>query len=281
MFRRLFIEFFKEKSRGIYTFYVVQILSTLLTTFFTYFDFHTFRFTVNLDNNLDNILMFILTMFLSLSFGFMLVLFINTCIKNERINKSQTWRLVPINNSQFYLGNLFSSFTIILYYGLLDIAGIIALFFFSYCINGNIRNSTPQWMQALVQTIPGEVMNRLEELIVLLVLSCFFIFLLITFFNISSQSILDFLPVSSNKTVLRLIRFILICLIAWVLIKINNHVVPFLFTPFTTLIVFAGDATLKAINLGKVNVILLLIDICFLIINMFIFSGFFEAKERQ
>lgn len=278
MFRRLFIEFFKEKSKGIYTFYAAQILSTLLSTFFTYFDFHTFRFTVNLDNNLDNILSFNLTMFVSLSVFFVFILFINTCIKNERINKSQTWRLVPINNSQFYLGNLLSSFTVILYYGLLDAAGLIVLLLFSYSVDGNIKNSTTQWMHALVQTIPGEVLNRLEELIVLLVLSGFFIYLIITFFNIFSQSILDFLPVSSNKRVLRLIRFIIICLIAWVLIEINNHVVPFLFTP---LLVFAGDAPFKAINFGKVNVILLLIDICFLIINMFIFSGFFEAKERQ
>lgn len=104
------------KARGAYITLLFQMIAAIIATTFSMLN-HDFKILMNL-----------LSFFIGFAFFALFVYFVYAAVSNERINSSQTWRLVPISDTKFYLTNLVSAVVGTLYLILLQV--IIATILF-------------------------------------------------------------------------------------------------------------------------------------------------------
>ncbi|WEV70193.1 hypothetical protein OZY43_04350 [Lactobacillus sp. ESL0785] len=274
IFKRLFAELFRQKCKKANLMLLLQFLVAVLITIFSYF-----QGNIIVNDHEQKIMLLIpllCAIFFAFSFVFLLVYLIITCSQNERINRSQTWRLVPLSDEKIYLVNILSSFVSFIYLGILQVITSIVLFGIGYLFNKQMKDGWDSFISGFKHV--NQSTNSLLDLlglIILVMLVALLAYLLVSFLNFASQSIMDFLPAVSSKFIVTLIRLILIIAIMWLLVQIYSFLKPIISSPFD--FIFDG----KAVNTGSASGILALIDIVFLAVNMFLISKFFEAKQNK
>lgn len=280
MFGRLFKIQFKMRSKRAYTMILIQFVVALACTIFIFVRFSNWHFY--LTNDTSSFFPEILTIFLFFAFfiGFYYYLF--TIIQNERDNRNQSFRLIPLSDSKYYLNNILSSFAALVYFVFLEIVCLALLSGISYLLNNDFRQNTINTLNQLITTLPKlnfEFYLTYANLFFILILFCFYIYFIVSFLNFTSRTIMNFLPGTSNRIVLGIIRIIVILLIAWLISRAFNFLGTIISSngPF-----FSGNGIGKSTisDLAIANIWLFVIDMVFLAADLFLFEKFFEPRER-
>ena len=272
IFNRLFTEFFKQKTKDCFLWLLLQFICSLGIAFFSVG--HVF---VN-STQAEDFFAGLCAIFLMLSFFVILIFYVVTCVKNERINNNQTWRLAPIKDSLLYADNTLSSFIAVVYFSILEFLANFLLFGATFLLNKQFHTDTLRNIAEFKRSLHNVDINTIAvllEAILLAILIAFLGYFLISFFNFSSSALLDFLPGSSSKKIMEVIRFIIIMVLAWLLSKANQFL--------RQLFINSGFYGIQNAFHSLIIVILTLvvIDLIFLGINIFLMTRYFEAKEKK
>ena len=291
LFNCCFTELFKLKTKKLNTLMLFQILTSMAITFFSLYKFENNHFIRNTYVNDFNFITNWMTsfFFLVLAFGFIAVCLI--AIFAQRVNRSQTWRLIPMSSTNLYLDNTLSSFVSIVYLGILDVIGLLLLFGMSVLTDSRFKKDVITGFSS-----PSNAMSQLFNerafkiwgSILLLILITLFVFFVVDFLNFSSRAILEFLPTTSGQGFLRVIFIIVLILACWVAVSANSFLASLIDFPIdfvfsSVLGIFGGyrEYNDRYVDFGISLIIMLVFDIFLLIANTLIFNYFFEAREKK
>lgn len=197
--------------------------------------------------------------------------------QNEKEYSSQTWRLVPISSSKFYLANISSAIVNGLYLVLIQIGMGIVTFLPAF-LSKDVRTSIWEINRALSkETHAGDFWQKFSDSFPIgEILSAFLAFLLfailvysiVTLLNLSSRTITDFLPDKHSK----LIRFVIMIILIFVFIVLTSNLGSLLNQ------VRWGDTTNSLMSFIENNLVLAFIDIVLGSINVWLLKNFHEGK---
>lgn len=275
-FNSLFGRFFVKKAKNAYSLLILQVIGALAFSvcglligtggFYEFLNLYT------------ELLPDWLMGFLILSFFCIIYFFIYMAVKNERLSHNQTWRLAATSDSKFYLANSLSSFVTFIYFIVLDmiVAGI--LFYFSYQIDQNFKSS---WQKMIKQLNPAFDVNTVHfiiNIIILVMLCCFFLSLLISFLNFASKAIMDYLPSFSSRLLVSFFHLIIVIIIAMLFARMEMFFANQIMGNILNLLNFkpAYDS-----NLLYANIIISIVNLILLGVNIFLFDYFYEADEKS
>ena len=225
-FKNLFARMSKAKMRNIYLLVLIQLVSSLLITIWSLITSSGFRGDAGL------LSWFIIVMTL-MPFIDIAYVFISTW-QNEKEFDSQTWRLIPISSTKFYIANISSAIVNGLYLVVLQLAmGIVA--FLPAVFDHNIRFNVWQISNAVGKEVSGgnywakffeafPIGILLSEFIAFL-LFAFLIYSIVATIDLSSKTILDFLPERHSK----IFRAIIIIVLVFVLLIASGNVMNMLY----------------------------------------------------
>lgn len=278
MFSRLFKEFFKLKTKNVYWILVIQLIASVAITIFTRYGYSEGRY---FSYGKLGFLPELLSIFFTTVFFFDFAFYILTLIDNERANGNQTLRLLPISDTGYYLSNLLSSFVAIVYFGILELLATIILLAITELSNTNFRNETITLLRAMKTwnyNISNNMIFAFIGVILIMILSLILVYLLINFLGFSSSSIMNFLPGASSRAALRSIRLIIIILLAWLLIRASNILLPILASPFEF---FLSTWNRSYSDLTMSVLFMIFIDGLFMIINLYLFNKYYEISQKN
>lgn len=271
----LFLQFFKKKSYWVHTIILIQFISVIFGALFFFLKNETGDVIGGSDPTVINRSLLALTKAFIISFPFANIVYLLISIwQNEKINRSQTWRLAAISDSKFYLDNSLSSFISYLYLLFLNLLEITILFLMTFVCSKGIRKAFNYSFQNFIKDMASwnwEYLFNWALLVILFGLSCY---LIVSFLNFSSRSLIDFLPGIKSTIAVNFIRFLLIIIISWLLYKIINSIGPIVD-------IYNGVASAADINLRRVILEYFGFDLIILLVNTFIFSKFVEAKQNN
>ena len=197
--------------------------------------------------------------------------------QNEKEYSSQTWRLVPISSSKFYLANISSAIVNGLYLVLIQIGMGIVTFLPAF-LSKDVRTSIWEINRALSkETHASDFWQKFSDSFPIgEMLSAFLAFLLfailvysiVTLLNLSSRTITDFLPDKHSK----LIRFVIMIILIFIFIVLTNNLGSLLNQ------VRWGDTTNGLMSFIENNLVLAFIDIILGSINVWLLKNFHEGK---
>lgn len=275
-FNSLFGRFFVKKAKNAYSLLILQVIGALAFSvcglligtggFYEFLNLYT------------ELLPDWLMGFLILSFFCIIYFFIYMAVKNERLSHNQTWRLAATSDSKFYLANSLSSFVTFIYFIVLDIIVAGILFYFSYQIDQNFKSS---WQKMIKQLNPAFDVNTVHfiiNIIILVMLCCFFLSLLISFLNFASKAIMDYLPSFSSRLLVSFFHLIIVIIIAMLFARMEMFFANQIMGNILNLLNFkpAYDS-----NLLYANIIISIVNLILLGVNIFLFDYFYEADEKN
>lgn len=275
-FNSLFGRFFVKKAKNAYSLLILQVIGALAFSvcglligtggFYEFLNLYT------------ELLPDWLMGFLILSFFCIIYFFIYMAVKNERLSHNQTWRLAATSDSKFYLANSLSSFVTFIYFIVLDIIVEGILFYFSYQIDQNFKSS---WQKMIKQLNPAFDVNTVHfiiNIIILVMLCCFFLSLLISFLNFASKAIMDYLPSFSSRLLVSFFHLIIVIIIAMLFARMEMFFANQIMGNILNLLNFkpAYDS-----NLLYANIIISIVNLILLGVNIFLFDYFYEADEKS
>lgn len=275
-FNSLFGRFFVKKAKNAYSLLILQVIGALAFSvcglligtggFYEFLNLYT------------ELLPDWLMGFLILSFFCIIYFFIYMAVKNERLSHNQTWRLAATSDSKFYLANSLSSFVTFIYFIVLDIIVAGILFYFSYQIDQNFKSS---WQKMIKQLNPAFDINTVHfiiNIIILVMLCCFFLSLLISFLNFASKAIMDYLPSFSSRLLVSFFHLIIVIIIAMLFARMEMFFANQIMGNILNLLNFkpAYDS-----NLLYANIIISTVNLILLGVNIFLFDYFYEADEKS
>lgn len=275
-FNSLFGRFFVKKAKNAYSLLILQVIGALAFSvcglligtggFYEFLNLYT------------ELLPDWLMGFLILSFFCIIYFFIYMAVKNERLSHNQTWRLAATSDSKFYLANSLSSFVTFIYFIVLDIIVAGILFYFSYQIDQNFKSS---WQKMIKQLNPAFDVNTVHfiiNIIILVMLCCFFLSLLISFLNFASKAIMDYLPSFSSRLLVSFFHLIIVIIIAMLFARMEIFFANQIMGNILNLLNFkpAYDS-----NLLYANIIIAIVNLILLGVNIFLFDYFYEADEKS
>lgn len=284
MFQRLFTTLFNDKLKKGYLLLLIQIVGSLASSFFVFFGFTNGHFYLYKDVEFSYFTA-LTGIFGGLSFLALAIFFITTCVANEHTNSNQSYRLLPISDTKYYLDNILSSFVAVVFMGILELLGIVVLSIFAFFTDPFFKKNTLSiWhdIQHNLFYFDRSFYLVALQVVIMLILLIFLTYVVISFLNFSSSAILNFLPGFSSHSLLALIRGIIIIFISWLIIKLLG--------PFGWFFSFLSQSPIRSlINssidivgfLGSLNLIFLIAGVVFLAADLFLFDKFFEPKERS
>ena len=270
----LFNRMFQEKSKTVYLIFLIQVFASFCFTIFAAFSAHGDPQIVdgsskeNINSFLAYLCVFAVMMLIT-SFFADFIYWVISSIKNEKINRSQTWRLIPISDTKFLLSNFGTAFLSYIWLGILEFvtAAITALPLF--LSSGEIKTALGRanW------NIDAQSCWQMLGALVLVILLGYAWYAIVSLLNLSSRSIIDFLPNGSNKLLIFVVRVITIVVVIW-------------------LLGYAGNALIGATNqilslntsenrgMGPVLIQFLVFDTVITLIDIFLLNKFVEAKQN-
>ena len=273
-FNTLFNRMFQEKSKTVYLIFLIQVFASFCFTIFAAFSAHGDPQIVdgsskeNINSFLAYLCVFAVMMLIT-SFFADFIYWVISSIKNEKINRSQTWRLIPISDTKFLLSNFGTAFLSYIWLGILEFvtAAITALPLF--LSSGEIKTALGRanW------NIDAQSCWQMLGALVLVILLGYAWYAIVSLLNLSSRSIIDFLPNGSNKLLIFVVRVITIVVVIW-------------------LLGYAGNALIGATNqilslntsenrgMGPVLIQFLVFDTVITLIDIFLLNKFVEAKQN-
>ena len=276
-FSRLFNRFFKIKAKKLKILLSFQLIAALACAFFTYYEVTNWHIQKNLKNNVGLIPEWALY-FVILAFFVILFVFILTPLQSEKFNQSQTWRLAGISDSQFYLDNVLSTFVSFIYMLALEVVAAVMLGFLSFLVDKDFQRGLHDFLMDLHPNFDYNVFWTVIGTIVLAILSCFFLYFVISFFNFASQSIIDFVPANVNGALVKILHLFIIFVLIWFFFKIQHifvyNILLSVFNPANYGLAFSSDLPFAILSTT-------ICDLILLVSNVFLFNHFYEASERK
>ncbi|WP_308554871.1 ABC transporter permease [uncultured Lactobacillus sp.] len=275
-FNTLFNRMFQEKSKAVYLIYLIQTFASLCFTLMMFFSTRgqdpqivvgKARETVN--PIIEFLFMFAAMVAVTSVFaGF--VYWIISSVKNERINRSQTWRLIPISDTKFLLSNFGTALISYIWLQIIEIVTVVVaslpLLFASKEIKGLFQGSN--------HNISAQDWWQLLGGIVFVILLGYAWYAVVSLINLSSKSIMDFLPGGSSKALMFLVRLVVIVMVVWLLGYAGSVLFSVVgrFTPFA---LGNGDIQMGSTILG-----FLAFDVVITLIDILLLNKFVEAKQN-
>ena len=253
---QLFKVFCKQKSKSVYLIFIFQLISS--------FALIIMAKPVNSNNFYSDAGLVKISNFSSFCLGLVVIIFMTTflaegvlgiltTIKNERFNKSKTWRLIPISSGRYFTANIASSVLELIWLGMLNLVTIMVLGVIA--LPGMQPN---KWLGKMLNDI-GKGMSTSE---------------FIQMFSYLIR-IVNFLPKASNKLVLFIVRaitiIILLVLFDFVSIYFGN-----IFQNIVNWILAGSEA--QTGDMLKANLAIFIFDIIVAGVDIGLFNKFFEAK---
>lgn len=278
-FNTLFNRMFQEKSRTVYLIYLIQAFASLCFSVWMIISMKgdlnvvVINVVINYHHEVTNHLIFYLLIFgvmmFSTSFFAYFVYWIISSIKNEKINRSQTWRLIPISDTKFLLSNFGTAF--ISYLWLMILEGItVAVTCLPVLTVNEVRKNFSRSQQLGTQDWWG-----LLGALVLVILLGYAWYAIVSLINLSSRSIMDFLPNGSSKFIMFIVRVVIILAIIWLLSKATTVV----FGAIGNFIPFLVDGN-NDLQMSGTLVAFLLFDVVVTLIDILLLNKFVEAKQN-
>ncbi|RMC55294.1 hypothetical protein [Lactobacillus sp. ESL0261] len=275
-FKSLFGRFFVEKAKNVYSFLIIQTVGALAFSVFGLL-IGTGKISEFL-NSYTELLPDWLMGFCLLGVFFVIFFFIYIIVKNEKINHNQTWRLTAISDEKFYIANSLSTFATFVYFIILNIIVAGILLTASFFTDKAFRNSCERMFKQFRPNFEPNTIRFIFDIMLLLLLCCFFISLLISFLNFSSKAIMDYLPVASSGLIVKLLHIFIVIVIALLFTKAEKFFVD---QVLGSLLNFLNFNPAYNNALPYVNVIVVVVNLIMYVINIFLFKYFFEAEEKK
>ncbi|WP_127345603.1 hypothetical protein [Lactobacillus amylolyticus] len=279
-FWTLFRELFKQKSKPAYIVFLIQVAVALVTLFITATTTPNFKSAQMFGNKIPWlpawILMYIV-IFLMYSFIADFAYLLLTAWKNEKINCSQTWRLVPMSYGKIYLCNTLSSFCSFIYLVIMQsIVGLIGCLI-AYASSNGIRKAIAYALhqEAVVDHWADVNIGDFLVLILFMILLGLFWYVIISFLHFTSRAIVDFLPMMSNKFIVFVIRAIVLIVIVYSVIWAMNMFGEIYSNPW-----FFKDSSFASSFMPE-TIELLIFDLIFGAANYALIDKFVEAKQNN
>ncbi len=273
-FNTLFNRMFQEKSKSVYLIFLIQAFASLCFTIIGFVSENgTPEFVNGKDTSNVNLVVAFLAvyavMMLITSFVADFVYWIVSSIKNEKINRSQTWRLIPVSDTKFLLGNFGTAFLTYIWLGILETVTILITLL-------------PMLSDQEVRKVLSHVSLNLsahdwQEMLAslgLIILIGYAWYAIVSLLNLASRSIIDFLPGGSSKVLTFIIRVVVIIAIIWIL----GHAASIIFSvlgEFSPFVVNNYD-----IDYATTLLQFLVFDVVITLIDIFLLNKFVEAKQN-
>lgn len=278
---KLFKTFCKQKSKSVYLIYIFQLISsfglTIMAKPMNSNNFYSDAGVVKV-NNFSSFCLGLVGMIFMTTFLAEGVLGILTTIKNEKFNKSKTWRLIPISDGKYFTANIASSIIELIWLGMLNLVTLMVLGVIA--LPGMEPN---KWLGKMLNDIGKEfstsefiqMFSYLISIVIFLLLIAIAWYLMISFLNFSSSTIVNFLPKASNKLVLFFVRaitiIILLILFDFVSIYFGN-----IFQNIVNWIPAGSEA--QTGDMLQANLAIFIFDIIVAGVDIGLFNKFFEAN---
>lgn len=258
-FGQLFKQMWSQKWKYLYLIFLINLFAVVFISVFALItkNYNLFFF-YSADHDLGH---FWESNFINLTLLFDLAFCATMCWQNEKINTSQTWHLIPVDDRKIYLANITSS---------LITCGV---FFFLQQVVNSILLIPTQGMQSLAyvfqgfglypRTFPGIINSSQTSFIfywffiVLIILSIYFFVSLI---NFVSKIISDELPFKSTLWIRLLIIAILVIAGVYLASIILPHLENFIDAKQRTLQIY-DPVWLDDIFLVGINIVVGLLDL--------------------
>lgn len=273
-FNTLFNRMFQEKSKSVYLIFLIQAFASLCLTIIGFVsDNGTSEFVNGNDTSNVNLVVAFLAvyavMMLITSFVADFVYWIVSSIKNEKINRSQTWRLIPVSDTKFLLGNFGTAFLTYIWLGILETVTILITLL-------------PMLSDQEVRKVLSHVSLNLsahdwQEMLAslgLIILIGYAWYAIVSLLNLASRSIIDFLPGGSSKVLTFIIRVVVIIAIIWIL----GHAASIIFSVLGEFSPFAVNN--YDIDYATTLLQFLVFDVVITLIDIFLLNKFVEAKQN-
>lgn len=278
-FNTLFNRMFQEKSRTVYLIYLIQAFASLCFSVWMIISMKGDPnvMVINGHHKVTNhlisyLLIFGVMMFIT-SFFANFVYWIISSIKNEKINRSQTWRLIPISDTKFLLSNFGTAF--ISYLWLMILEGItVAVTCLPVLTVNEVRKNLADFFSRSQQLGTQDWWGILGALVLVILLGYAW-YAIVSLINLSSRSIMDFLPNGSSKFIMFIVRVVIILAIIWLLSKATTVV----FGAIGNFIPFLADGN-KDLQMSGTLVEFLLFDLVVTLIDILLLNKFVEAKQN-
>lgn len=273
-FNTLFNRMFQEKSKSVYLIFLIQAFASLCFTIIGFVSENgTPEFVNGNDTSNVNLVVAFLAvyavMMLITSFVADFVYWIVSSIKNEKINRSQTWRLIPVSDTKFLLGNFGTAFLTYIWLGILETVTILITLL-------------PMLSDQEVRKVLSHVSLNLsahdwQEMLAslgLIILIGYAWYAIVSLLNLASRSIIDFLPGGSSKVLTFIIRVVVIIAIIWIL----GHAASIIFSVLGEFSPFAVNN--YDIDYATTLLQFLVFDVVITLIDIFLLNKFVEAKQN-
>ncbi|TSO26356.1 hypothetical protein [Lactobacillus sp. LL6] len=275
----LFKQLFKQKSKTAYLLIIIQLIAAFVITLFGIFNSEGMDQAEFIGVPMhDKLLIYMITFvisFLVLSIFTDFAYFIMTSWKNEKINRSQTWQLIPINSEKFYVINTLSSFLSFVYLCVLQaLVGIIGAITF-YVGSNEFRKGIAELITAMnKEHVWSQIDWGLigEEFILVLLLGLAW-YITVSFYHFITRTIIDFLPDKAARLTAIIVRIVMLILVIWLLIEFLNIT----FAIYESRFINPGLGT----DIGIAIANFAIFDIIFGGINIALFKKFVEAKGNR
>lgn len=273
-FNTLFNRMFQEKSKSVYLIFLIQAFASLCLTIIVFVSGNgTPEFVNGNDTSNVNLVVAFLAVFAVMmvitSFVADFVYWIVSSIKNEKINRSQTWRLIPVSDTKFLLGNFGTAFLTYIWLGILETVTILITLL-------------PMLSDQEVRKVLSHVSLNLsahdwQEMLAslgLIILIGYAWYAIVSLLNLASRSIIDFLPGGSSKVLTFIIRVVVIIAIIWIL----GHAASIIFSVLGEFSPFAVNN--YDIDYATTLLQFLVFDVVITLIDIFLLNKFVEAKQN-
>ena len=273
-FNTLFNRMFQEKSKSVYLIFLIQAFASLCFTIIGFVSENgTPEFVNGKDTSSVNVIVAFLAVFavmmLITSFIADFVYWIISSIKNEKINRSQTWRLIPVTDTKFLLSNFGTAFLTYIWLGILEAVTIIVTLLpmlsdqdvRKVLSHVSINLSAHDWQEMLAS-------------LGLIILIGYAWYAIVSLLNLASRSIIDFLPGGSSKVLTFIIRVVVIIAIIWIL----GHAASIIFSVLGEFSPFAVNN--YDIDYATTLLQFLVFDVVITLIDILLLNKFVEAKQN-
>ena len=273
-FNTLFNRMFQEKSKSVYLIFLIQAFASLCFTIIGFVSENgTPEFVNGKDTSSVNVIVAFLAVFavmmLITSFIADFVYWIISSIKNEKINRSQTWRLIPVTDTKFLLSNFGTAFLTYIWLGILEAVTIIVTLL-PMLSDQDVRKVLSHVSLNLSAHDWQEMLASLG----LIILIGYAWYAIVSLLNLASRSIIDFLPGGSSKVLTFIIRVVVIIAIIWIL----GHAASIIFSVLGKFSPFAVNN--YDIDYATTLLQLLVFDVVITLIDIFLLNKFVEAKQN-
>ncbi|RVU71714.1 MULTISPECIES: ABC transporter permease [Lactobacillus] len=276
-FGTLFRELFKQKSKTTYLVFLIQLIAAIIFVIFGLISAgpgsydHAMIAGVKV-NALVAWILSIAGVFLGLSSIAQPVYLLMTSWRNEKINRSQTWRLVPMSNGKIYLCNTLSSFASFIYLAILQFLVALVVSGIVYLSSSDVRAGLAKGFSEIAKYHPGDNFAWLGLVAVFIaaILIGLFWYVIVSFYHFVSRAVIDFLP-SANGFFIFVIRVVTLIVVIYLLGLFFNSLGNFAFD-----FVSAGSGN----EIWYTDLLFLVADVLFGGLNYLLIEKFVEAKAN-